>query len=258
MVSTNQFGNNEQDELCITGTSNAGGGSSANANNIVGNSFVGSQFYQADHTYSELKLVDGGLNTIYGNEFFASGGSSQTGPCHPIICRNYAGISISETGAAPHNQGNKITGDVFVDSTSNGGSPAFYAGRIVDSSATNGVTCSAIAANDLTLSGWGTTSVGTVSGTIPSCLFTISTGTLALSSPKRDLFTYPGSLGAGLGQVPACQLTPVGVTGSGGAILFNPTATSLTSTTWTAQTSTGGVFTPAASESYTVVLSCSS
>jgi hypothetical protein len=254
LVSTNQFGNNELNELCITGTS-SGGGSSANANNIVGNSFVGSQFYQAANTYSELKLVDGGLNTIHGNEFFASGGLSNTGPCHPIVCSNYSGISISET-TAPYNEGNKITGNVFIDSTSNGGSPTFGTGRIVDSTATNGVTCSAIAANEVALSGWGTTSVGTVSGTIPSCLFTITTGTSFSSSPTVK-FTYPGSLGAGLGQVPACQLTPVAVTGLGGAILFSPTATSLTSTTWTAHTSTGGVFTPAASESYTVVLSCS-
>ena len=239
IITNNQFGGQYRDDLCINGSGNTSGGS-----NIIGNSFIGSGFLLTPNTYSHLVLVEGGLNVINGNVFSAS----------PRRTSNQYAISVTEThpGGA---LGNRIVDNVFVDSADNGGSPPWGTARVLDNTA-NGITCfnTSIALS----SGWGIgNAVTSANGYFPTCSFVINSGRGSFSASPTVTLNFPGSLIQVFNQSPVCQLNVVAITGSGGNILFNPTGTSITSTVWTAQTSTGAAFTPAASETYKVVLSCS-
>jgi hypothetical protein len=102
--------------------------------------------------------------------------------------------------------------------------------------------------------GWGrSASTRNFSGFSQSCQFTITSGTASFAAAPTVSFTFPNGF-----QLPApiCTLDVHAITGSGGAIMFNNTTPGNTSTAFTATTSTGAAFTPAASESYTVVIKC--
>jgi|SRR5579862_1860311 len=239
IITNNQFGNQFRDDLCINGSENTSVGS-----NILGNSFIGSNFLLAPNTYSKLVLVGGGLNVISGNVFSAS----------PKRASNQYAISVTEThpGGA---LGNRIVDNAFVDTADNGGSPPWGTARVLDRT-TNGISC---LDSSLVLSpAWGTGSaVSYASGYFPSCVFVITSGRGSFSVSPTLTLRFPGSLVQSFNAPPMCQLNVVGITGVGGSILFNPTSTSLTASVWTAQTYTGAPFTPAPAESYKVVISCS-
>ena len=239
IITNNQFGNQFRDDLCINGSGNTSVGS-----NIIGNSFIGSGFLLAGNTYSHLVLVEGGLNVVSGNVFSAS----------PRRTSNQYAISVSESRSG-RALGNRIVDNVFVDSADNGGSPAWGTARVLDNTA-NGITCFN---TSIVLSpGWGAGSaVTSANGYFPKCSFIINSGSALFSASPAVTLNFPGTLVQTFNAAPVCQLSVVAITGSGGSILFNPTSTSITSTAWTAQTSTGAPFTPAASETYKVVLSCS-
>ena len=256
-IVSNQFGNEYHHALCINGY--ASGDNTAVGSNIIGNNFIGSQLYAANNTYSEILLQDGGNNIITGNVFAASGGLGAPigSPCYPDFCDNLAAVNATET-AGGRSLGNRIIGNVYVDTADNSGAPNFGTGRVVDATVTNGSVCSLIATNDIAIStGWGTgAAVGSISGYAPNCVFTITSGSGSFLASPTVTFTFPGSFQSSLNQAPACQLNVVAITGSGGAIIFNPNV-SITAAQWTAQTSTGTTFTPAASETYKVSISCS-
>jgi len=101
--------------------------------------------------------------------------------------------------------------------------------------------------------GWGTSaSVGSVSGFSQTCAFTITSGSGSFSSAPTFTFTFPNAFPA----TPVCTADVQAVTGSGGAIIFNNTTASATAPVFTATTSTGSAFTPAASETYKLVVRC--
>jgi hypothetical protein len=239
IITNNQFGSNFRHDLCINGFS--GGLISSSGSNIANNSFIGGSRL-AGNTYNDIVLIDGGANVITGNAFNASSGKSDANA-----------IKIT----SPNNSlGNLIRSNVFIDNLTNSGSPAFGNSRILDQTP-NGITC--LTANLVLGSGWGTSSSVTLNnGVIPSCIYTITSGSGSFSASPTVTYNFPGSLVQVFNSSsPICQLTVVSITGSGGAIIFNPTVASGTQNVWTAQTSTGAAFTPAASETYKVVLSCS-
>jgi hypothetical protein len=239
IITNNQFGGQFRDDLCINGSGNTSVGS-----NIVGNSFIGSGFLLAANTYSHLVLVDGGLNVVSGNVFSAS----------PRRTPNQYAISVTETHSGG-GLGNRIVDNVFVDSADNGGSPPWGTARVLDSTA-NGITC--FNSSIVLSAGWGAgNAVSSANGYFPNCSFVINSGRASFSAAPTVTLKFPGSLIQVFNETPVCQLNVVAITGSGGSILFNPTSTSLTSTVWTAQSSTGAAFTPTSSETYKVVLSCS-
>jgi hypothetical protein len=244
IITSNQFGTEFRDSLCITGYNN--GFSNTIGNIIEANSFIADTPALAN-TYSKIKLIDGGTNTITGNLFISNGGNSAL-----------AAINSTESSSG-RSFGNRIADNVFIDSLLNTSFPRWGTARTVDSTV-NGIECHTAW---MTLSsGWGGSGVagnGVLSphGYVPSCTFTLSTGGGSYSPSPTVTFTFPGSLLQSFTQTPACELTVVAITGSGGAIIFNPTTASATSTVWTAETSTGGTFKPAAAETYKVVLSCS-
>lgn len=105
------------------------------------------------------------------------------------------------------------------------------------------------------LTGWGSAaSVSSVTGTTQTEQFLISTGGTGYVSAPTVTVTFPN--GFPLSPAPICTLDVVGITGSGGAIIFAPGTPSLSSATFTAYMNTGGTFTPAASETYNVVMRC--
>lgn len=111
-----------------------------------------------------------------------------------------------------------------------------------------------VAAN-ITLTGWGAGSTVTlVTGTTQTEQFTITTGSVSgfTASPMVTV-VFPNGFTI---SPPICTLQVVGLSGSGGAIIFNPGTLTNTSAIFTAQVNTGGVFTPAASEAYQVVMRC--
>lgn len=239
IITNNQFGNQFRDDLCINGSGNTSVGS-----NILGNSFIGSSFLLAPNTYSKLVIVEGGLNIVSGNVFSAS----------PRRTSNQYAISVTETHSG-RALGNRIVDNVFIDTADNGGSPAWGTARVLDRTA-NGITC--LNSSIVLSSAWGTSSAVTLAnGYFPNCSFVINSGRGSFSASPTLTLNFPGSLLQAFNATPVCQLNVVAITGSGGSILFNPTSTSITSTVWTAQTSTGAAFTPASSETYKVVLSCS-
>jgi hypothetical protein len=239
IITDNQFGNQFRDDLCINGSGNTSVGS-----NILGNSFIGSGFLLAPNSYSKIVLVDGGLNVISGNVFSAS----------PLRISNQYAVSVTETHPGG-SLGNRIVDNVFVDKADNGGSPPWGTARVLDRT-TNGITCST---SSIVLSpawGIGSAVVG-VSGYFPNCIFVINSGRGAFSASPTLTLNFPGSLIQSFNAPPICQLNVGAIAGPGGSILLNPISTSLTAMVWTVQTYTGAPFTPAASESYKVVLSCS-
>jgi hypothetical protein len=101
--------------------------------------------------------------------------------------------------------------------------------------------------------GWGTAaSTGTFSGYSQTCQFVITTGSGAFSTAPTITFTFPNAFPT----APVCTLDVHAIMGSGGAIMFDNTTPSKTAPVFTATTPTGSAFTPAASESYKVVLRC--
>ncbi len=104
--------------------------------------------------------------------------------------------------------------------------------------------------------GWGTGAAVALAG--PSSQytqlneFTITSGSGSFAAAPTVQVVFPTAFPT----APVCSLNVGAITGSGGAILFKQTATLTTQTTFTATTSTGSAFTPAASETYTVVMHC--
>ncbi len=112
-------------------------------------------------------------------------------------------------------------------------------------------------AGNITLpAGWGTGASVALAG--PSSQytqyneFTITSGSGSFAAAPTVQAVFPTAFPA----APVCSLTVSAITGTGGAILFKQTAQSTTHTTFTATTSTGAAFTPAASETYTAVMQC--
>jgi len=247
IITNNQFGSEYRNDLCITGYKR---GNTSVGSNIVSNSFIGSSSLLGP-TYNQISLQDGGDNIISGNVFSAS---------NSPYSYQYA-ISSTETpsNGSGRSDGNVITANAYLDSFSNPGSPSWGKSRIYDPTR-NGVTCQA---TWITLSlAWGSSGapgngVSEASGYLPTCSYIISSGNGSFSASPTVTFNFPGSLTAGLNSTPVCTLSVVAITGAGGAILFNPITASMKETQWTAQTSAGASFTPAASETYKVVLSCS-
>jgi len=106
---------------------------------------------------------------------------------------------------------------------------------------------------NITLTNWGTgASVTSVSGFAQTTQFTINSGSTGFNTPATVAVGLPASFPI----VPICTLTVTAITGSGGQIIFNNTTPSATAPVFTPTTSTGTAFTPAASETYTVVMRC--
>jgi hypothetical protein len=104
------------------------------------------------------------------------------------------------------------------------------------------------------LGGWGTAaSTSNFSGFSQSCQFTITSGTAPFAAAPTVLFTFPNGF-----QLPSpiCTLDVHAITGSGGAIMFSNTTPGNVTTKFTATSLTGTAFTPAASETYAVVMRC--
>lgn len=100
---------------------------------------------------------------------------------------------------------------------------------------------------------WGTDAVVTsATGFSQTCQFIITTGSASFGANPVVTFTFPNPFPA----IPICTLDVHAITGSGGAIMFDNTTPSKTAPIFTATTSTGSAFTPAASEMYKVVLRC--
>ena len=85
-----------------------------------------------------------------------------------------------------------------------------------------------------------------------SC-FIITSGSSTFGAAPTLTVTLPTALPS---TVTVCELNVHAITGAGGAIIFDQTTLSTTAPVFTAYTSTGAAFTPAVTETYTVVLSC--
>lgn len=131
--------------------------------------------------------------------------------------------------------------------------PQYFLGwaRALNFQANQGSAC---ASGDFALgTGWGRgASVGSTSGYSQTCVFTITSGSGSFSSAPTFTFTFPNAFSNTL----VCTADVQAVTGSGGAIIFNNTTPSATAPVFTATTSAGAAFTPAASETYKVVVRC--
>jgi hypothetical protein len=105
--------------------------------------------------------------------------------------------------------------------------------------------------------GWGTSATivpcGTRTGFANHSCFFITSGSASFSAAPTLTVTLPTALPA---TSTVCELNVHGVTGAGGYIIFDNTTLSTTAPVFTATTSTGAAFTPAASETYTVYLTC--
>lgn len=119
-------------------------------------------------------------------------------------------------------------------------------------SASLGASC---ASNNVTLApGWGKgAATGNFSGYSQSCQFTITTGSPPFEASPAVTFGFPSAV---FPVIPVCTLDVHNITGPGGAIIFNNSLQSATAPVFTAETSTGAAFKPAAGETYTVVLRC--
>jgi hypothetical protein len=107
--------------------------------------------------------------------------------------------------------------------------------------------------------GWGSgcgtaPTISAVSGYSQTEQFTITSGSSGCTYAAGPTVTI--SFPNPFQTTPVCSLDVHAITGSGGAIIFNNTTPSTTAPVFTAYTITGIAFTPAASETYTVVLRC--
>lgn len=101
--------------------------------------------------------------------------------------------------------------------------------------------------------GWGNgATVTEVTGYSQTEQFTITSGSGGFSSAPTVTVKFPTAFSSP--QV--CTLDTHGVAGGGGFILFKNTSRSPTASVFTATNSSGGAYTPAASEVYTVVMRC--
>jgi len=106
-------------------------------------------------------------------------------------------------------------------------------------------------------SGWGIgASAGAVRGGGPKCEFTIISGSAGFAEAPTVTYKFPATVGPTFTGNPICSLDVHAVTGAGGFIIFSNTTPSVTAPIFTATTATGAAFTPAASETYTVIASC--
>ena len=115
-------------------------------------------------------------------------------------------------------------------------------------------TGSECASRNVTLgAGWGRgASVETVSGYSQTCQFTIISGSASFSAAPTFTFTFPDAFSS----TPVCTADVYAITGAGGPILFNNSTPSSTAPAFSATTNAGAPFTPAASETYKVVIRC--
>jgi hypothetical protein len=130
--------------------------------------------------------------------------------------------------------------------------PQYFLGPITAQNfqATQGSACST---GNFAVSGWGRgASVGSVSGYSQTCQFTLASGSASFSSAPTFTFRFPAAFSA----APVCTAEVQAVTGTGGAIIFNNSTPSATAPVFTATRNTGAAFTPAASETYKVVVRC--
>lgn len=101
--------------------------------------------------------------------------------------------------------------------------------------------------------GWGEgATVTDVKGWTQTEQFTINSGASSFSASPTISITFPNPFS----EAPLCDILVQGVTGLGGSILFNPTPSTKQMATFTAETSSGQPFLPAANESYKVLLRC--
>lgn len=116
-------------------------------------------------------------------------------------------------------------------------------------------TTTACAAGNVSLGvGWGTgAALSQFSGYSQTCQFTITSGSAAFGASPTFTYTFPVQFS---GTILPCTVNVNGITGAGGALMFSNTTSSATAPVFTASTITGGTFTPAASESYQVVVRC--
>jgi hypothetical protein len=105
--------------------------------------------------------------------------------------------------------------------------------------------------------GWGTSATATPcttrTGFANKSCFVITSGSASFSAAPTLTVTLPTALPS---TATVCELNVHAITGAGGEIIFDQTGLSTTAPVFTATTNTGGAFTPAASETYTAVLSC--
>lgn len=109
-------------------------------------------------------------------------------------------------------------------------------------------------AGNITLgAGWGTGATVTgLLGKSQTERFTITSGSASFSAAPAVTVTFPNVFPL----TPLCTLDVTGITGAGGAIIFNIGTLSTATAQFTATTSTGAAFTPAAAETYNVVMRC--
>jgi len=101
--------------------------------------------------------------------------------------------------------------------------------------------------------GWGTgATITDVKGWTQTEQFTINSGSSSFSASPTISITFPTAFS----EAPLCDLLVQDVKGSGGSILFNPTFSSGRMAQFTAETSGGLPFVPAAAENYKVLLRC--
>lgn len=109
-----------------------------------------------------------------------------------------------------------------------------------------------------TLTGWGTGATAAVCATpqpgfSQTGCFTITSGSASFAAAPSVTVTLPNALPTA--NTP-CTLDVIDITGAGGAIMWKQTTNSATAPVFTAKTNTGAAFTPAASETYTMMLRC--
>lgn len=101
--------------------------------------------------------------------------------------------------------------------------------------------------------GWGTgATITDVKGWTQTQQFVINSGVHSFSAGPTISVTFPNAFD----EPPLCNLLVQDIKGSGGPILFDPTFSSRQMTQFTAETSNGLLFVPAADEKYKVLLSC--
>jgi hypothetical protein len=104
--------------------------------------------------------------------------------------------------------------------------------------------------------GWGTGASTALAGPTTQYTqfneFAITSGSASFAAAPTVQIVFPTAFPS----APVCNLQVAGVTGTGGNLIFKQTAQSTTQTTFTATLSGGTAFTPAASETYTVVMHC--
>jgi hypothetical protein len=162
------------------------------------------------------------------------------------------------TGSAVYNLSGIQANGVTVSSKGNN----YYSGALITGST---VSAKLLVANqgtaqttkNIVLTGWGSGG-GSVALSGPRTQytqyneFTITTGSTGYTSNPTVAVTFSQAFSS----PPVCTMNVNGITGSGGAIMLKQSSWSASSTTFTAFTSTGAAFTPAAGETYTVVMQC--